>query len=372
MRPARALTIALLGLTGLVADQPFQALSGGCGGQAQAQTSLAANQPACYGRVYDQAHLSKHPRQKVTSLYVWRSVEDRKEAENYTARKAEDQPEGFGVDAYVTFRDRRGNFQNSLWCGGPGDDSKGKNRCSIDCDGGSFVLEQDNANSMLLRNNGFVLIGGCGDDVEESKTVYFDPGADDKVFRLERKDPSVCRAEEQKAKPLRLGFGKPLRERFKADEPFCLGRDYDAAHLAKNPQQKVASVRVGRLDPAKERQGAEAGDLPFPWTVKLSIAIKLKSAGAGRSIHYSCSPLESSWECDMNRDGNPEASSCDGRRIHLARGPGDDVFLINRKDGLPIEAACGPRDPEKDPVTRDTRSDDKSFRLKRMPVEACR
>lgn len=138
MRPARLPALAHLGLLGLIADQtgPYEALSGG--GRAQAQTSLAANQPACYGRVYDQAHLSRHPRQKVTSLHVWRSAEDRKEAENYMVRKAEDQPEGFGVDAYVTFRDRRGYFHNSLWCGGPADDSKGKNRCSIDCDGGSL------------------------------------------------------------------------------------------------------------------------------------------------------------------------------------------------------------------------------------------
>jgi hypothetical protein len=50
--------------------------------------------------------------------------------------------------------------------------------------------------------------------------------------------------------------GKPLRERFQESELFCFGRDYDAAHLAKHPQQKVASIRVGRLNPEAERRNS--------------------------------------------------------------------------------------------------------------------
>jgi len=51
-------------------------------------------------------------------------------------------------------------------------------------------------------------------------------------------------------------------------------------------------------------------------------------------------------------------------------------MLINRQDGLPIEAACQAK-PDTEPsggdfVRRQTRSDDKVFRLTRMPVEACR
>jgi hypothetical protein len=61
--------------------------------------------------------------------------------------------------------------------------------------------------------------------------------------------------------------------------------------------------------------------------------------------------------------------------LHLARGSGDDVLLINRQDGLPIEAACQAKPPDQasgDYPQRPTRSDDKVFRLTRMPVEACR
>jgi hypothetical protein len=58
----------------------------------------------------------------------------------------------------------------------------------------------------------------------------------------------------------------------------------------------------------------------------------------------------------------------------LARGRGDDMLLINRKEGLPIDAPCQakltsePSDDHQPP----TRSDDRTFRLVRMPIEACR
>jgi hypothetical protein len=60
--------------------------------------------------------------------------------------------------------------------------------------------------------------------------------------------------------------------------------------------------------------------------------------------------------------------------VHLTRGAGDDILMINRREGLPIDAACRTKaesEPSDDHQTP-TRSDDKSFRLTRMPVEACR
>src|SRR5689334_10203808 len=66
-----------------------------CGGQSPSwwPSSLAhakdlkklfqAEQEACFGRVYDAAHLKAHPQQKVTSFHIFRSLDDRKEAENW-------------------------------------------------------------------------------------------------------------------------------------------------------------------------------------------------------------------------------------------------------------------------------------------------
>ena len=66
-------------------------------------------------------------------------------------------------------------------------------------------------------------------------------------------------------------------------------------------------------------------------------------------------------------------SACTDRSIKLVRGPGNEILVRNSHSGLPIDKECetaptGEQYPKK-PLTR---SDDKMFRLTRMPVEACR
>jgi hypothetical protein len=248
---------------------------------AQPRTTLfTADQEACFGRVYDQSHLAGHPEQKVTSIHIFRSLSERPEAENWRPNQREEIIKRFresgetNVQAFVTFRDRRGYFHNALTCN---KETKNGVGCYIECDGGSFDLKRESPTTALLHNNGFVLIGGCGEEVEESQTVYFSPGKDDKVFRLESKPAGVCRTEEQRARPIRAG--KPLRERFGEKEPFCFGRDYDAAHRSKHPQQKVTSIRVGRLTPDQERLDKD-NPQQWPEDVKLSVSLILNAGNA--------------------------------------------------------------------------------------------
>jgi hypothetical protein len=343
---------------------------------AQARAPLfMADQEACIGRVYDRGHLAKHPDQKVTSIHIFRSLSERPEAENWQQNQRDQAIKRFresgetSVQAFVTFRDRKGYFHNALTCNKEGKNGVG---CYIECDGGSFDIKRESATTALLNNNGFVLIGGCGEEVEEPEQVYFSPGNDDKVFRLESKPAAVCRAEEQKAKPIRSG--RALRERFGETETFCFGRDYDAAHLAKHPRQKVASIRVGRLTPGEERLDKSLAQ-KWPEDVKLSVSLTLKASAGRRALNYICSPQEASWECSAETASSVR-STCDGDTMHLARGAGDDILLINRQDGLPIEEACQPKAAEEpsdgDFQRRRTRSDDNTFRLTRMPIEACR
>jgi hypothetical protein len=341
-----------------------------------ARTPLfTADQEACFGRVYDQPHLARHPNQKVTGIHIFRSLSERPEAENWQPNQRDEAIKRFresgetSVQAFVTFRDRKGYFHNALTCNKETRNGVG---CYIECDGGSFDIKRESPTTALLSNKGFVLIGGCGEELEESEWVYFSPGKDDKVFRLESKPAAVCRAEEQKAKPIRAG--KPLRERFGETETFCFGRDYDAAHMAKHPQQQVASIRVGRLAPGEERRDKDLTQR-WPEDVKLSVSLTLKAASTRRALKYVCNPLESSWECHVESTADTR-STCDSRAVQLARGPGDDIMLINREDGLPIDAPCEAK-PTAEPsneefARRKTRSDDKTFRLTRMPNEACR
>jgi hypothetical protein len=361
------------------------ALSLPVGAQSRAPL-FVADQETCFGRVYDRAHLARHPNQKVTSLHIFRYLGERPGAEWQVSQKRDEAITGFRktghawVRAFVTFRGRTGYFHNWLGCrpvaelrAQLADTSAARTskavepavwlpgwddgvHCSVECDGGSFVLKRESPTTVLLHNNGFVLVG-CDEDEQE---ISFIPAKDDKVFRLESKPPAVCRAEELKAIPIRPG--KPLRERFQESELFCFGRDYDAAHLAKHPQQKVVSIRVGG-----------APDQKWPKELKLSVALTLKAAATRRALTYVCSPREASWECHFDwADG--VHSTCDHNTVHLARGEGDDILLFNRKDGLPIDAPCQAKQKSEpsDNYQQPTRSDDRTFRLARMPIEACR
>ena len=277
-----ALMPAVLVTTALTLSRPARAQAGA--------PLFVADQEACFGRVYDRAHLAAHPTQTVTSLHILRYLGERPEAEDWRASQRDEAIKRFReagvawVQAFVTFRGRPGYFHNWLGCA---KEAKEGTHCSVECDGGSFDLKRESAGTVLLNNNGFSLFV-CGEDDE----VYFSPGRDDKVFRLEAKAAAICRAEEQKAIPIRPG--KPLRERFRESELFCFGRDYDAAHLAKHPQQKVASIRVGRLNPDSERRDP---DHKWPDGVKLSVALTVKAATTRRALTYVCNPQEASWEC---------------------------------------------------------------------------
>src|SRR5262245_31954169 len=83
---------------------------------------FTAEQEACFGRVYDAAHLKAHPKQKVASFHVLRSLERRRTAENWTPDERAETIRNFkedgqmSVTALVTFRDRKGAFYNHLVC----------------------------------------------------------------------------------------------------------------------------------------------------------------------------------------------------------------------------------------------------------------
>src|SRR5262245_32610317 len=86
---------------------------------ARAQSSNAiftADQEACFGRVYDRDHLASHPRQKATSVHVYRWLARRPQAENWYPEETAEGIKRFhedgraNVEAYVAFRDRRGTY----------------------------------------------------------------------------------------------------------------------------------------------------------------------------------------------------------------------------------------------------------------------
>jgi hypothetical protein len=168
---------------------------------AQAQTPAAAEEPSilakltdilapepgqqvCYVRAYDKAHLAQHPRQRVTRMaFLLRAA-------GYEFDKAAP-PARLEERVYYQFAlslKRRGERQTLTTAGGC---SGGKGiSCAVDCDGGGVTLEQNGA-SLLVRimEHGIKMEGDC-----DGKAVWVKPGADDKVFRIEKAAPEACKA----------------------------------------------------------------------------------------------------------------------------------------------------------------------------------
>ena len=105
-------------LTSIILVTTALTLSRPAGAQAEAPL-FVADQEACFGRVYDRAHLAAHPNQKVTSLHIFRYLGERPEAESWQASQRNDAIKRFretgyaAVQAFVTFRGR-GNVVTTL------------------------------------------------------------------------------------------------------------------------------------------------------------------------------------------------------------------------------------------------------------------
>lgn len=319
--------------------------------QAQGKSSplpayLPLGTEACFGRSYDAAHLAKHPQQRVTSFHLFRDFtpDPSKETPQSTPEqlRSEDGDGGIHVTAFVRFRDKPGLYFNGLTCS-RGD---GVVRCGIDCDGGGFRLRGSGA-SLLLDNDGFVVVGGCGaSEDEQEQRDFVSPGSDDRLFRLDPKPVAECRAIEESRKPAWAKLGAPIRERLAREGEVCFSRSYDAAHLAKHPQQNVRRIAVMKAADAK----ADNPDWP---SYELTFRIETR-AGKRFEKKTNCSVDNYAFACthdpllDTQRD------------FYLTRAGSDAIMLRDRRGALEelFGAPLG--------------SDDHFFRLMQQDSEACR
>jgi hypothetical protein len=299
---------------------------------------------ACFGRTYDAAHLRAHPKQRVTSFHLLRDFSPDPNAEMEQSTRQElldaDGSDGdIGLTAYLRLRDRKGVYSNYFSCRRGGD---GIVRCGIDCDGGSFLM-RPSGGSILIENQGFVVVGGCGaSDEDQEDPVFIRPGADDKTFRLDKQPLDQCIALRDAQKPVWAKLGAPLRERFARPDALCLTREYDAGHLASHPQQAVKRIAVFK----------RAGGKPHePPQYNLLFRVELKD---GRRLEgkTNCWPEDYTYACTHDAELDTQ------RSFYLTRA-GDDVMLRDRKGSLGalLKAKLG--------------NDDRMFRLNVAPAERC-
>ena len=141
---------------------------------------IGAKATACFARHYDANHLAQHRRQKVSSMKLLLSAENKPE-------------EGLSY-AYkigVQFRNRPGNFDGGSGCGQiENDDKEVRFTCDADCGGGGLEVGMSKDSKSAIVH--LEVIGVYDRKHPKRDAITLEGGADDKVFRLDRVDNSEC------------------------------------------------------------------------------------------------------------------------------------------------------------------------------------
>ena len=151
---------------------------------------------ACFVRAYDAEQLAQHPLQKVSVMRLLISAEK--------TDPKEDKVLEYSFRLGVAFRDRPGNFDSSGECGhaptvrNPDTDPPVTTgidfECNVDCDGGGVTVNLANSDASIIVKLPERIRIWKGKDPDEATMSALMAGADDKVFRLDRADPSQCAA----------------------------------------------------------------------------------------------------------------------------------------------------------------------------------
>lgn len=186
MRPM--LLVSLLGLATLggASAALAQAIEPGKEGELAKFLPPASGARICYSRVYDSAHLKKHPKQQVTEMEFRLTY--------YTHEPDEFFPKGQRNYYFALLAKLRGQAPDEpLIAEGecsPTQDGKSI-FCGVECDGGGVIVTRRDGGKILvdLAEMGRLrMTAGC----DESDAVELTPGEDDKNFLLSKAAESSC------------------------------------------------------------------------------------------------------------------------------------------------------------------------------------
>jgi hypothetical protein len=150
----------------------------------------------CFDRHYDAAHLGKHPDQLITSMTLALDPEGR------VARASPSRDEGrikISFDFKIAMT-RRGD--NNLYVQeGFVENSDGKYRGVVECDGGGFILRMTPSGVLLSIGLGpghvqsirmAIVPDPCGESDRINNSIHIERGKDDDIFRLDAVSTKVC------------------------------------------------------------------------------------------------------------------------------------------------------------------------------------
>ena len=317
--------------------------------------------PVCFGRTYDAAHLKAHAQQKVERIFLVHGA-DPLGRPNEEPR-AHSSP--YVVFLATTMRDQTAPKWARTWCYPGSGAEKELAYCVKECNAqmGFFRLESS-GNLLLTDLPRDFYIDACSDEAIDSSEVArrsFD--ADDDRFSLAPQPIDACKAEFARVAPPDPGRGPPLRERLKPDQPFCYGRDYDAAHLKAHPEQVTTSIQLSRgPTEIKSYAAMSFGQEGWPREAEVMVTATTRKDRIPQTLRITCKGEGDEWYCFPSRGACILEAD---RPLYLQRGLNGAILLANPKSGLPIVDMCA---PEGKGVTR---SDDKILRLTEMPLSAC-
>ncbi|MBZ9660335.1 hypothetical protein LB523_14875 [Mesorhizobium sp. ESP-6-4] len=320
---------------------------------------------ACFGRVYDAAHLKAHPHQKVARIFFYYGHDP--------VSRPNEEPSTMSDAAYngfltTTVRGAKKPDWAAGWCNkeDPGDTASGI-RCGMECDRTLASLKVDDNGRLLLSNvqPDVYLDAGAEEDLGKAEYNKQALGSEDDNFKLDPMPAETCKAEFARIDPIDPALGDPLRVRLKPDQPFCFGRDYDDAHLKSHPNQLTQSIRVfrGPVELASFSAGGDAANWPDGADVAVSVTTRQKGKKVTQT--YSCQGEADQWRCSASSKMSDFSCDVSQKEIFLKRGVNGTMMVANPNNAVAIVDLCSKAASGK------TRSDDKVYRLQPMPQSAC-
>lgn len=136
------------------------------------------HKPICFQKSYDRQHMAAHPNQTVQSFDLqFRALPENNGLVTLDLKAKIQRPKGLMP------------YRTIMIC----DNSPQSLHCSVECDGGSADITWEKSftdRGVVFRNNGFILYGGCGEDVDEKDMIWLEPNTQgDDLFVL---DPKAC------------------------------------------------------------------------------------------------------------------------------------------------------------------------------------
>jgi len=320
---------------------------------------------ACFGRVYDAAHLKAHPHQKVARIFFYYGHDP--------VSRPNEEPSSTSNAAYngfltTTVRGARKPEWAAGWCNkdDPSDQASGI-RCGMECDRTLATLKLDAKGRLLLSNvqPDVYLDAGAEEDLGKAEYNKQALGSEDDNFRLDPMPADTCKAEFARIDPIDPALGAPLRERLKPDQAFCYGRDYDDAHLKSHPGQVAQSIRVfrGPVELAAFAADGVAANWPDGADIAVSLTTRRKPGKVTQT--YVCQGEADQWHCSASSKMSDFACDISQKEIFLKRGMNGTLVLANPNNALAVVDLCSKEAQGK------TASDDKVYRLDPMPQSAC-